>query len=75
MRKSEGQNRKERNEEVCSNIRNHLTSSSSEDWQSFIQDILKFANDLGEELTLLGIYPNFKLLKNDNDSIKIALID
>lgn len=73
--KSEGANTWEWNEEICNNIKNHLISSSSEDWLSFIQDILKFANDLGEEVTLLGIYPNFKILQSNNDQIKIALID
>lgn len=33
------------------------------------------AQELGKQLTINGILPSFKILANDNDSIKVALVD
>jgi len=36
---------------------------------------MNLAHELGEELTLSGIYPAFEILQVNNDAIKQALID
>ena len=56
-------------------IKGYLMNSNSDDWLTFVQNIMTMANQLGEELTLSGIYPAFEIISNNNETIKQALID
>ena len=43
-------------------IKGYLMNSSSDDWLTFVQNLMTMAHELGEELTLSGIYPAFEII-------------
>ena len=65
----------EQESEAFIKIRDYLKRSPAADRLDFTQNLLKMAQELGKQLTISGILPSLQLLANDNDSIKIALID
>ena len=56
-------------------IKEYLKKSPANDRLDFTQNLLKMAQELGKQLTISGVLPSFKILANDNDHIKMALIE
>jgi hypothetical protein len=69
------QNEPKEESEAFRKIKDYLKNSPANDRLDFTQNLLKMAQELGKELTMLGVLPSFKILARDNDSIKIALIE
>ena len=53
--------------EAFMRIKGYLMNSSSEDRLTFVQNLMNMAHELGEELTLTGIYEAFKTIAENND--------